>query len=70
MTINSEFIITVSIFCAAILIVFLMYRHERRPKMDLTPSLIPTTPLLYAAGITAMIAGVHLLNLFGLHTGR
>jgi hypothetical protein len=43
---------------------------ERRPRTSLNPRLLPTTPLLLAGGLVALLALVHLINLFGLHTGR
>ncbi len=47
-----------------------MVLQERRPKSDLTPSLIPTTPVLYVSVLVGVLAGIHLLNLIGIHTGR
>ncbi len=70
MSANSEFYITFSIFCAALVVIALMVLSERRPKTDLNPSLIPTTPLIYGSMLVAMLAGVHLLNLLGVQTGR
>jgi hypothetical protein len=70
MTINFEFYVTISVFSIALLTIGLMNVLERRPKTTLKPSLIPTTPILYASGIVAIMAGIHLLNLLGLHTGR
>jgi hypothetical protein len=42
---------------------------ERRPRRDLNPRLIPTTPLLFIGVTVGFLALVHLLNLWGLHTG-
>ncbi len=47
-----------------------MILQERRPKTDLRPSLIPTTPVLYVCVLVGVLAGIHVLNLLGLHTGR
>ena len=43
---------------------------ERRPRNSLTPRLLPTTPFLFAGGLIAILALVHLANLWGVHTGR
>jgi hypothetical protein len=43
---------------------------ERQPRKTLTPRLLPTTPLLMVGGLIALIALVHLVNLWGIHTGR
>ena len=43
---------------------------EKRPRNDLNPRLIPTTPVLIASGFVALLAFIHLINLVGLHTGR
>ncbi len=43
---------------------------ERRPRQSLDPRLIPTTPLLLAGALIGLMALVHLLNLWGIHTGR
>ena len=67
---NFEFYLTVSMFCAAIILGGAMILQERRPKTDLRPSLIPTTPVLYVCVLVGVLAGIHLLNLLGLHTGR
>ncbi len=47
-----------------------MILQERRPKTDLRPSLIPTTTVLYVSVMVGVLAGIHLLNLAGIHTGR
>jgi amino acid transporter len=43
---------------------------ERRPRKGLTPHLLPTTPLLFVGVVVGLLALVHLLNLWGIHTGR
>jgi hypothetical protein len=44
---------------------------ERRPR-DLArpPRLVPTTPVMFLSALVAILALVHLLNLFGVMTGR
>ncbi|MBI2718278.1 MAG: hypothetical protein HY245_08505 [Rhizobiales bacterium] len=48
----------------------LMAWLERRPRRDLNPRLVPTTPVLFVGTAIALLALVHLLNLWGIHTGR
>jgi len=48
----------------------LMAILERRPRKDLNPRLIPTTPVMFAGVLIGLLALVHLLNLSGIHTGR
>ena len=43
---------------------------ERRPRRDLSPGFVPTTPLLFIGATIGLLALVHLLNLWGIHTGR
>ena len=43
---------------------------QRRPKQALDTSLLPTTPLLILGAFIVLLAVVHLINLWGIHTGR
>jgi len=43
---------------------------ERRPRKSLNPVPVPTTPLLFIGAVVGLLALVHLLNLWGIHTGR
>ncbi len=43
---------------------------QRRPKQTLDASLVPTTPLLIFGAFIVLLAVVHLVNLWGIHTGR
>jgi amino acid transporter len=43
---------------------------QRRPKQTLDASLVPTTPLLIIGAFIVLLAVVHLINLWGIHTGR
>jgi hypothetical protein len=70
MDINSEFYWTISILGAAILCAVTMIWLERRPRKGIEPSLIPTTPILYLSVLATVMSFVHLMNLFGMHTGR
>ena len=67
---NSEFLITLGTFLVCAVIVGYIAWLERRPRKSLTPRLIPTTPLLLISGFIGLLALVHLLNLYGIHTGN
>jgi hypothetical protein len=65
-----ELWMTVAILLACIAAAAFLSWLERRPRTSLTPRLIPTTPLLLSAGFIGLLALVHLVNIFGIHTGR
>lgn len=67
---NSEFAVTFAVFFACAAIVGVLAWLERRPRKSLTPRLIPTTPVLLIFGFIGLLSLVHLLNLYGIHTGR
>ncbi len=43
---------------------------ERRPRKTLDPKLVPTTPLMFLGAFICLVAVVHIVNTFGIHTGR
>lgn len=65
-----ELSITLAVLAAGLVLAGLMAWLERRPRRSLDPRLIPTTPFLFAGTLLAILAFVHLLNLWGVHTGR
>lgn len=65
-----EFAITAAIMLTAFTVVGTMSWLERRPRDLLKPRLIPTTPILLVAGFIGLLALVHLVNLYGIVTGR
>jgi hypothetical protein len=65
-----ELYLTASVFVSAIACVGLLSWLERRPRPPLSPQLIPITPLLLAAVLVAVLAGSHLLSLWGIEHGR
>ena len=67
---NTEFWLTLSVFGLGAALAGLMVWLEKRPKQELNPRLLPTTLFLFIGGALAVFAGIHLLNLIGLHTGR
>jgi hypothetical protein len=67
---STEMTITLSVLAVASLVVGLMVYLERRPRNNLMPRLVPTTPILLAAGFVVMLAFIHVINMLGIHTGR
>ncbi|CAN5489106.1 hypothetical protein BH10PSE7_BH10PSE7_16220 [soil metagenome] len=67
---GSEMTITLSVLAVASALVGTMIYLERRPRTDLNPRLVPTTPILLVSGFAVMLALIHVLNLLGFHTGR
>jgi hypothetical protein len=65
-----EFWLTIALLAASIGMVALMSWLERRPRNSLTPRMIPTTPVLMVFVVIALLALVHLANLYGMPTGR
>ena len=66
----TELWLTIAVLLAGFGLIAAMSWLERRPRQSLEPRLIPTTPVLFAGAIIALLAAVHLLNLWGIHTGR
>lgn len=67
---TTQFILTAAILAAALAVIARMVVIEKRPRTDLNPRLIPTTPVLLICGFVVLLAVVHLVNLAGVHTGR
>jgi hypothetical protein len=67
---NPHFLMTLLVLVAALGAIVRMVVLEKRPRDDLNPRLIPTTPVLLASGFVALLAFIHLVNLVGFHTGR
>jgi amino acid transporter len=65
-----QFYLTAIVLVASLLVAARMVIVEKRPRTDLNPRLIPTTPVLIASGFVALLALIHLLNLIGIHTGQ
>jgi len=51
-------------------LVAIMAWLERRPRKSLDPRLVPTTPLMFLGAFICLVAVVHIVNTFGIHTGR
>ena len=65
-----ELWMTIAVLLACSGVVGFLSWLERRPRTNLSPRLIPTTPLLLAFGFIGLLALVHLVNIFGISTGR
>ncbi len=70
MTSSIEFWITLGVFLLSAALIAFLSRLEKRPRTSLSPRLIPTTPAIIILGFIALLALVHLANLYGIHTGR
>lgn len=44
--------------------------QERQPRTNLTPRLIPSTPVFLVFGFIGLLALVHLVNILGIRTGK
>jgi hypothetical protein len=66
----AELWITIAVLAASIAVVIWMVLLERQPRESFAPRLVPTTPILLIFGFIGLLALVHLLNLYGIHTGR
>jgi uncharacterized iron-regulated membrane protein len=67
---SPEFWITLGVFLLSAAAIGFLSWLERRPRTSLNPRLIPTTPVIIVFGFIALLALVHLANLYGIHTGR
>lgn len=61
-----EWLLTISALTAGTFIAGTMAWLEKRPRADLTPRLIPTTPIMFIAILIAIMALVHMLTLSGI----
>jgi amino acid transporter len=67
---SGNFLITLAVALAAGAIFAGAAWLERRPRQDLKPGLVPPIPVMLVAGVVALLAIVHLINLLGIQTGR
>jgi amino acid transporter len=51
-------------------LVAIMVWIEKRPRKSLDPQLVPTTPLMFVGAFICLIALIHIVNIYGIHTGR
>lgn len=67
---TAEFLATFGALAFGCLLVAATAIAERRPRTSLEPRLIPTTPVMFAGALIALLALVHLANLLGYRTGQ
>ncbi|QIG46936.1 hypothetical protein G5V57_03735 [Nordella sp. HKS 07] len=68
--ITTQFIVTALVLAGALAVIARMVIIEKRPRSDLNPRLLPTTPVMIICAFVALLALVHLVNMAGVHTGR
>jgi amino acid transporter len=66
---SQSFIVTALVFVVSVGSGVGFALYDRRPRESLSPPLLPTIPLLLISGLIALLALVHLVNLFGVKTG-
>ena len=67
---HSDFIITLAVFLISAAVVGYMSWLERQPRKSLQPRMIPTLPVILIFGFIAILALVHLANMYGIQTGN
>jgi uncharacterized membrane protein YbhN (UPF0104 family) len=60
---NLQFLVTSGILLAALALVGFLVWQEKRPRQDLMPSLLPTTPVFLLAAIVILLTAVHLVHI-------
>jgi hypothetical protein len=51
-------------------LVAIMAWLEKRPRKSLDPRMVPTTPLMLLGAFICLVAVIHIVNSFGIHTGK
>ena len=51
-------------------LVAIMAWLEKRPRKSLNPRMLPTTPLMFLGAFICLVAVIHIVNSFGIHTGK
>jgi hypothetical protein len=64
-----EMVLTYGGLALGLALVTVMTWLEKRPRKTLDPGL-PTTPLMFLGAFICLVALVHIVNTFGIHTGR
>ncbi len=65
-----EMALTLGTLAAGLVLMGTMSFIEHRPRKDLEPRLLPTTPFMFAGAVIAILAVVHLLTVFGVQLPR
>ena len=67
---NVGMLLTYGALALGLALVGVMAWLERRPRKSLNPRMVPTTPLMFLGAFICLVAVVHIVNTFGIHTGR
>jgi len=62
---NPQFWVSLGAFVIGLAVAIFMYWLEKRPRTSLQPRLFPTTLFLLIGAVVAIVAGLHLLVMFG-----
>jgi hypothetical protein len=62
--------LTTALFLTSVLTIAAVVWKEKQSKTSLDPSLIPSTTIMLLASVISLLSLVHLVNLYGIHTGR
>ena len=68
--INVGMLLTYGALALGLALVGVMAWLERRPRKSLDPRLVPTTPLMFLGAFICLIAVIHIVNSYGIQTGR
>jgi hypothetical protein len=60
-------LLTIAAIVAGLALAAVMAWLERRPKTDLNPRMIPTTPLMFLGLLMVVLAAAHLLTIAGIN---
>ncbi|MGI9463833.1 MAG: hypothetical protein ACR2OM_07835 [Aestuariivirgaceae bacterium] len=58
--------ISIGVFVAGLGLAGMMIWRERRPRKRVMPSLVPTTPVMFAGILIALLAIAYMLSLAGI----
>jgi uncharacterized membrane protein YidH (DUF202 family) len=58
-----QFLVTTGILAAALALVGFLVWQEKRPRKELMPSLVPTTPIFMLTAIVILLTAVHLMHI-------
>ena len=61
-----EWTITITALAGGAILAGSMAWLEKRPRTDLSPRLVPTTPIMFAGILVALMAIIHILTLSGI----
>jgi len=68
--INVGMLLTYGGLALGLTLVGIMAWLERRPRKSLNPRMVPTTPLMFLGAFICLVAVIHIVNSYGIQTGR